>query len=111
MYINKLIQRNILNNLVQQIRNQSCVKHPNEAVIFRQVSFFDPKNLVNYLNNLFFKIQLVDNDTSTFTYLVADKNTRDAVLIDPVYEKVERDLKLVKDLNLNLLYASKLQKL
>jgi hypothetical protein len=56
MYINKLIQRNILNNLVQQIRNQSCVKHPNEAVIFRQVSFFDPKNLVNYLNNLFFKI-------------------------------------------------------
>ncbi len=50
---------------------------------------------------------MVDNDTSTFTYLLADQNTRDAVLIDPVYEKVERDLKLVKDLKLNLLYASK----
>ncbi len=31
--------------------------------------------------------------------------TRDAILIDPVYEKVERDLKLIEQLKLNLLYA------
>ena len=44
MFINKLMQRNIVNKYFQQIRNQSCVKHPNEAVIFRQVDL----NLINY---------------------------------------------------------------
>jgi hypothetical protein len=37
--------------------------------------------------------------------LLADQVTRDAILIDPVYEKVERDLKLIEQLKLNLLYA------
>ena len=51
--------------------------------------------------------KLVDNNTFTYTYLLADPVTRDAVLIDPVYEKVERDLKLIDQLKLNLLFASK----
>lgn len=51
--------------------------------------------------------QLVDNQTYTYTYLIADAQTRDAVIIDPVYEKVERDVELIKQLKLNLKYASK----
>jgi hypothetical protein len=51
--------------------------------------------------------QLFDKDTSTYTYLLGDASTREAIIIDPVIEYVERDIKLVKELDLNLKYASK----
>lgn len=50
--------------------------------------------------------QLFEKTSSTYTYLLADADTREAVLIDPVLETVDRDLKIIKDLNLKLIYAS-----
>jgi glyoxylase-like metal-dependent hydrolase (beta-lactamase superfamily II) len=49
--------------------------------------------------------QLFDPQTSTYTYLIADAQTREAVLVDPVLEQVERDLKLIQELGLKLLYC------
>jgi sulfur dioxygenase len=49
--------------------------------------------------------QLLDRETSTYTYLLADEATRDAILIDPVLEQIERDLGLVRELDLQLRYA------
>lgn len=49
--------------------------------------------------------QMFEPESSTFTYLLADANTKEAVLIDPVVETVERDLKLVDELGLKLLYV------
>lgn len=49
--------------------------------------------------------QLFDADSSTFTYLIGDGETREAILIDPVDLQVERDLSFVKELDLNLKYA------
>jgi glyoxylase-like metal-dependent hydrolase (beta-lactamase superfamily II) len=49
--------------------------------------------------------QLFDIETSTYSYLLADPATREAVLIDPVLEKLERDLALVRELELQLLYT------
>jgi sulfur dioxygenase len=49
--------------------------------------------------------QLFDHRTYTYTYLIGDPKTRDAVVIDPVVEMVNRDLHLIRDLNLNLKYA------
>jgi len=46
--------------------------------------------------------QLYDNASSTFTYLLGDEETRDAVLIDPVFENSVRDLALVEELGLTL---------
>lgn len=46
--------------------------------------------------------QLFDLETSTYTYLLADPATREAVLIDPVLEQVERDSKLLSELGLRL---------
>jgi sulfur dioxygenase len=46
--------------------------------------------------------QLFDAATSTYTYLLADEETREAVLIDPVLEQVDRDLELVRELRLEL---------
>ncbi|MCP3099246.1 MBL fold metallo-hydrolase [Myxococcus sp. K15C18031901] len=46
--------------------------------------------------------QLFDAESSTYTYLLADTATRQAVLIDPVLEQVERDLQLIGELGLKL---------
>ncbi len=49
--------------------------------------------------------QLFDAETFTYTYLLADEDTREAVLIDPVVEQIERDLRLVAELRLGLVYV------
>lgn len=49
--------------------------------------------------------QLFDYDTWTYTYLIADESTKEAVLVDPVLEKVERDRQLIAELGLTLRYG------
>jgi sulfur dioxygenase len=49
--------------------------------------------------------QLYDSESSTYTYLLADLERQEAILIDPVLEQVERDLKLLQELGLNLRYC------
>lgn len=49
--------------------------------------------------------QLFDPETSTYTYLVADEVSREAALVDPVREHMERDLQLLRELELTLKYV------
>ena len=49
--------------------------------------------------------QLFDQESSTYTYLLADEETREALLIDPVLEQVDRDLELVSQLGLTLVHV------
>lgn len=49
--------------------------------------------------------QLFDKESSTYTYLIADSATREAVLIDPVIEQVQRDLKILTELDLKLVWV------
>lgn len=53
-------------------------------------------------------LQLFESVSSTYTYLLADTESREAVLIDPVLETVDRDLKLVEELGFNLKVAGNL---
>lgn len=46
--------------------------------------------------------QLFDQTSSTFSYLVADEETKEAVLVDPVFEQHARDAALVRELGLTL---------
>ncbi len=55
------------------------------------------------MENLLFQ-QLFESGSSTYTYLIADSKTREAVIIDPVLETVNRDLQLIHELDLKLLY-------
>lgn len=48
--------------------------------------------------------QLFELESSTYTYLLADQATKEAILIDPVLETAERDLKLISELGWRLLY-------
>ena len=49
--------------------------------------------------------QLIDRPTCTYTYLLADPTTREAVLIDPVRDQIERDVQLLEELGLELKYT------
>jgi len=49
--------------------------------------------------------QLFDAETSTYSYLLADEQSREAVIIDPVLEQVDRDAQLLADLGLTLKYT------
>jgi sulfur dioxygenase len=53
---------------------------------------------------MFFK-QLFDPASSTYTYLIADDTTHEAVLIDPVIEQLERDMKVLHENGLVLCYT------
>lgn len=46
--------------------------------------------------------QLFDAPSSTYTYLLADEHSREALLIDPVFEQSQRDLALLRELDLTL---------
>ena len=49
--------------------------------------------------------QLYDSVSSTYTYLVASRRGGEALIIDPVLERVDRYLQLVRELDLNLVKA------
>lgn len=49
--------------------------------------------------------QLFDLASSTYTYLLADEQTAEAVLIDSVFEQHVRDAALIRELGLKLLYT------
>lgn len=49
--------------------------------------------------------QLFDPQSSTYTYLLADPGTRQALLVDPVFEQARRDAALVEELGLKLLWT------
>ncbi len=49
--------------------------------------------------------QLFDAASSTYTYLLGDRASREAVLIDPVFEQVRRDAALARELDLAIVWT------
>ncbi len=49
--------------------------------------------------------QLFDAQSSTYTYLLGDSASGEAILIDPVFEQVRRDAALIAELNLRLTWT------
>ncbi|XP_032688696.1 persulfide dioxygenase ETHE1, mitochondrial isoform X2 [Odontomachus brunneus] len=50
-------------------------------------------------------LKFFDPISSTYTYLLADINDKEAILIDPVIEWAERDKQIINELGLTLKYA------
>jgi sulfur dioxygenase len=48
--------------------------------------------------------QLFEAESSTYTYILADEKSREGLIIDPVLETVSRDLQLLEELNIRLIY-------
>ena len=53
---------------------------------------------------MFFR-QLFDPETWTYTYLLADEHSKEAILIDPVKEHIQEYLDLLKQYNFKLKYS------
>lgn len=49
--------------------------------------------------------QLFDHDTWTYSYLLADEASREAIIIDPVVEKMPLYTQLFKELGVKLTHA------
>ncbi|OPJ78807.1 protein ETHE1, mitochondrial [Patagioenas fasciata monilis] len=49
--------------------------------------------------------QLFEPASCTYTYVIADARSRDAVVIDPVLETAPRDLRLLRELRLRVRWA------
>ncbi|CAF1121234.1 unnamed protein product [Adineta ricciae] len=49
--------------------------------------------------------QFFEHESSTYTYLLADLSTKEALIIDPVIDTAERDAKVIQQLGLKLRYA------
>ena len=49
--------------------------------------------------------QLFDSESSTYTYLIGSRVGGEALIIDPVFERLERYLKLIDELDLSLVKA------
>lgn len=49
--------------------------------------------------------QLFEHKSSTYTYLLADEQTREALFIDPVIDNIDQYMTLLSDLELSLKYA------
>jgi glyoxylase-like metal-dependent hydrolase (beta-lactamase superfamily II)/rhodanese-related sulfurtransferase len=50
-------------------------------------------------------LQLLDPASCTYTYVLMDPDTREAVIIDPVDEQIERDLAILREYGLQLVYT------
>jgi glyoxylase-like metal-dependent hydrolase (beta-lactamase superfamily II) len=46
--------------------------------------------------------QLFDPTSSTYSYLLGDPRSREALLVDPVFDQVRRDAALLRELGLKL---------
>ena len=46
--------------------------------------------------------QLFDPASSTYSYLLADRRSKEAILVDPVFEQARRDAALIRELGLEL---------
>jgi len=57
-----------------------------------------------FSSNFLFR-QLFDRESCTYTYLLADTDSKEAILIDPVIEHAQRDRQVLEDLGLKLTYA------
>ena len=50
-------------------------------------------------------IQLFDPATCSYSYVLFDETTRDALIIDPVQAQLERDLAVLRQYGLKLLWS------
>jgi sulfur dioxygenase len=49
--------------------------------------------------------QLYDRESCTYTYLLIDPETQEGAIIDPVWEHFDRDMQIIKELGIELLYS------
>ncbi|MBV8886220.1 MAG: FAD/NAD(P)-binding protein [Chroococcidiopsidaceae cyanobacterium CP_BM_RX_35] len=94
----QMVSEAVLQSLPVRVRPVSTTSLSTRRIEDRSVSQGIPQS------TLLFR-QFFDHESSTYTYLIADRQTRDAVLVDAVLEQVDRDLQALDELELTLRYC------
>lgn len=81
-------------------------QHRNCKNLFGGFSKATVMNNCRLAQDTFVLRQLFDKESWTYTYLLADYVAKEAIIIDPVIEQVNRDHSILKRLGLNLLYCA-----
>jgi glyoxylase-like metal-dependent hydrolase (beta-lactamase superfamily II)/rhodanese-related sulfurtransferase len=87
----------------EPIRNDEFCFHTSALRIATQLDTFD--SLTDTMKGEMIFRQLFDSVSSTYTYLIASRRGGEALIIDPVLEKVDRYLKLFDELDVKLIKA------
>ncbi|XVE72346.1 hypothetical protein DITRI_Ditri11bG0032000 [Diplodiscus trichospermus] len=94
-------------NLSPQTHSKRTLSFPKSGLKFQTHAFSSASvDSSRTAGRLLFR-QMFEKESSTYTYLLADVSHphKPALLIDPVDKTVERDISLVKELGLKLIYA------
>ncbi|GAV78686.1 Lactamase_B domain-containing protein [Cephalotus follicularis] len=101
-----MLQLRFINRQSLLVLDNLCTKKGVHFTIPRNGSQMPITTTSSSTKKLLFR-QLFEKDSSTYTYLLADVShpQKPALLIDPVDKTVDRDLSLIKELGLKLIYA------
>lgn len=89
---------------MSECRRWQDSKHPLTGVRISINDQMIPKGEISMGSDILFQ-QLFEPESSTYTYIIADKKSKEAAIIDPVLETVDRDLKLIEEMGLRLMYV------
>ncbi|XP_052864818.1 persulfide dioxygenase ETHE1, mitochondrial [Anopheles cruzii] len=87
------------------ISNTTVCPLDQTSVLSRSVKMLDTVQCRKPFSTDFFFRQLFDEQSHTYSYLLADITSKEAILIDPVLEQAKRDAKLIEELGFTLKYA------
>jgi glyoxylase-like metal-dependent hydrolase (beta-lactamase superfamily II) len=62
-----------------------------------------PSKQETYSGNMIFRQLFDTTGSSTYTYLLVDEASKEGILIDPVLDEIDRDLRLVEELDVKLI--------
>ncbi|GAB4849269.1 Polypeptide N-acetylgalactosaminyltransferase 3 [Ancistrocladus abbreviatus] len=93
--------------LLSKSSPSSIAINPTSITSFRSMMAYQYHSTTSSNNRKLLLRQLFEKDSSTYTYLLADVShpEKPALLIDPVDKTADRDLSLVQELGLKLIYA------
>ncbi|MGZ3816990.1 MAG: rhodanese-like domain-containing protein [Bdellovibrio sp.] len=100
-----------LNGLADYIFMSDCNNwsHTEKPLAGTTTDFKVPMEIVNkgesMKNSDTIFMQLFEAESSTYTYIIGDKKSKEAAIIDPVINTVDRDAKLIDELGLRLMYV------
>ncbi|XP_043466937.1 persulfide dioxygenase ETHE1, mitochondrial [Leptopilina heterotoma] len=90
--------------LCKEQRKLSPFIYKHRTLFSRSYSSQTMEESIPFTKDFLFR-QHFDPYSSTYTYLLADSNSKEAIIIDPVLEWVDRDFNIIKELGLSLKYA------
>ncbi|XP_049281893.1 persulfide dioxygenase ETHE1, mitochondrial [Anopheles funestus] len=98
----RLVSRTIASSAAAYLKSSTTCSFAQTPALAQGLKMLDTRK--TFTEDFFFR-QLFDEQSHTYSYLLADITSKEAILIDPVLEQAKRDAQLIKELGFTLKYA------